>query len=119
MSGDGTHKPNRGGTCSHRTYLLTCEQYEGLRKRASYQCEICGKPESEEWLEVLRIDHAHHLGYWAVRGLLCHRCNCSFDLAAIAGPARDTYLKNSWYLHMLAELGLPPATPRSPPSDLL
>ncbi|GAA0897861.1 endonuclease domain-containing protein [Pseudonocardia zijingensis] len=57
-------------TCTHRSYNLTCEQFEDLLVAARFACQRCGEP-----VEKFCIDHDHRLGDWGVRGLLCSPCN--------------------------------------------
>lgn len=62
-------------TCHHRTYLLSCDQFEALLARAGGRCELCSVPASDVVDGKLRIDHEHRIGLHAVRGLLCPTCN--------------------------------------------
>ncbi|MEV4438532.1 endonuclease domain-containing protein [Streptomyces sp. NPDC049577] len=63
----------RHTSCYHTGYALTCNEYDDLLGRADGHCMLCktrprpGRP--------LNIDHDHALGDWAVRGLVCDRCN--------------------------------------------
>lgn len=109
------HAKPKGRPCSHRRYLIDCEQYEELRRRADYRCEICGSPEEEELHGVLSVDHRGSLADWAVRGLLCNRCNTGLHLPAISGEARDRFYANAWYVEMLSRLGLTPDLGPEPP----
>jgi len=56
--------------CAHRTYKLTCLEFDDLENRARGRCERCGTTGGQ-----LVIDHDHARGVDAVRGLLCHGCN--------------------------------------------
>lgn len=58
-------------TCNHaHAYGLSCANYERLIERAKAACERCGQQTHR-----LSIDHDHEIGDWAVRGLVCPRCN--------------------------------------------
>lgn len=90
----GHHNPP---ACHHRSFLLTCEEFDALHDAADSHCQMCGK-----WTTYLCIDHDHRLGKWAVRGLLCGRCNVG--LGYIDRGERpttddaDRYLANAWHL---------------------
>jgi Recombination endonuclease VII len=53
-------------------YGLTIDQYNLLREKQNYRCDICLVHESETQ-NGLHVDHDHKTG--RVRGLLCHLCN--------------------------------------------
>ena len=55
------------GTCHHRYYYLTCEQFDQMLRRSNSRCELCFAA------TALVIDHNHRTN--AVRGLLCQKCN--------------------------------------------
>lgn len=83
-------------SCTHKQYLLTCDEYETLRAASRSRCQMCGRPGSR-----LVIDHDHAIGNWAVRGLICDRCNISLGVieggkAASTAPARR-YLASPWH----------------------
>jgi hypothetical protein len=61
--------------CRHRSYYLSCDEYDKLRKRAGGRCEICRIPESQTYKGFLYIDHFTAPGLFLVRGLLCPKCN--------------------------------------------
>ena len=90
--------------CKHRYYLLTCKQYEYLLRRSSGRCEMCGLPWHENEFGRLYIDHDTALGRWAVRGLLCRRCNA---VERFGWFGARTYHANAWYLSELAATGVP------------
>ncbi|MEV6949934.1 endonuclease domain-containing protein [Streptomyces sp. NPDC051172] len=58
---------------SHAKYALTCGEYEVLLLHADGHCTLCTKQPRAG--RPLNIDHDHALGQWAVRGLVCDRCN--------------------------------------------
>lgn len=62
-------------TCHHRLYALTCNQFEALLARAAGRCELCCKPAAAEYNGKLVIDHESRIGWEAVRGMLCQKCN--------------------------------------------
>lgn len=71
---DHTHGHN-----SHPRYRLTCDEMDQLLARSGNRCEVCDIPAAETTQGHLMIDHDHALGKWAVRGLLCHRCNVTLS----------------------------------------
>jgi hypothetical protein len=87
------------------------------------RCEICGCPPQGNTAGKLFIDHDNQLGRWAVRGLLCHRCN---SLNAVrpgwnvrAPEGSDRYLANPWYRRQLAHRGLSADLPAEPDRSAL
>lgn len=52
-------------------YGIGIEEYNSMLEKCDNQCQVCGKPHSEE--KPLHIDHDHKTG--KVRGLLCNSCN--------------------------------------------
>lgn len=62
-------------TCHHRIYSLTCEAYERLLARAGGRCELCAVPASAVYRGKLLIDHEGRIGWHAVRGMVCPKCN--------------------------------------------
>jgi hypothetical protein len=95
-------------TCSsHRRYWLTCDQYERLVQACGDCCQICRRPAAEcRPHQKLYIDHDQHYGVWAVRGLLCPRCN-SLLISDRPDPewAFD-YLATPWFRRAYAEMGV-------------
>ncbi|MFD5814400.1 endonuclease domain-containing protein [Streptomyces sp. NPDC127038] len=83
-------------SCYHTGYSLTCAEYDDLRRLAKGRCKIC-KAETAR----LFIDHDHALGVWAVRGLICHRCNQHLKVVdagrGAPGPDVTRYLANAWH----------------------
>lgn len=78
-------------TCTHRQYNVSCEQYDDLLAAAGFACQLCCQASDR-----LVIDHDHALGWWAVRGLLCHWCNSHMGRVdagrAPRGPEVSAYL---------------------------
>ena len=69
-------KHESGITCqTHKVYSLTCEDFDALWKRSGGNCEACGQAPQEGPRLGLVIDHDHHYGNTAVRGLICRWCN--------------------------------------------
>lgn len=98
--------PDHAYCNTHRGHLLGCRQYERLLARSGQRCEICLTPGSECTRGKLCIDH---YGYdWAVRGLLCDRCNTmlSGKVAERGAAWAAEYLANSWWIAECEQLGL-------------
>lgn len=89
--------------------MLGCGQYEQLLARSGQCCEVCGRPGAEIPRGKLHIDHDHTRPAWAVRGLLCNRCNS--HLTEAAAEARHAwaadYLDNAWWVRECERLGVP------------
>jgi hypothetical protein len=105
-------------THRHRRYSLTCAQFDGLLAACACRCQTCGVPSPETSVGKLFIDHDGRIGMWAVRGLLCPRCNSQvrYDL-----PVPDwawAYVADPWYLRMLRAAGLSAEMPE-PTSGLV
>lgn len=95
----------------HRHYLLTCDELTELRDRCANRCEICGLPGERNDRGSLFIDHDGSRGYWAVRGLLCNRCNTLLGKAP-SGALTDeqrAYLANAWFRRFDLSLEIEPA----------
>lgn len=92
-------------TCQHKIYRLTCAQYVGLLVDTGNLCQICTTPARDTWRGKLVIDHDHDHGIWAVRGLLCPRCNTSLERGEVT-PQQAAYLASPWYGRNLAPLVL-------------
>ncbi|MFE4857330.1 endonuclease domain-containing protein [Streptomyces sp. NPDC056670] len=109
MSAPRNKRPHESGiVCqSHKTYLLSCDEYEQLWERSGGNCEACGRK-----VDVARrnyaIDHDHRYGVTAVRGIVCARCN--YHLARLEnprfrptfghGPGRwfSSYFSRAWFM---------------------
>jgi hypothetical protein len=91
-------------TCQHERYRLTCSDYDELWLHAGGSCELCGTPASETPDAKLFIDHAQPYGFFAVRGLLCSKCNSLMGYID-RGEKQDTraigYLANAWFVRVL------------------
>ena len=85
------------GRHQHRKYALSCEEFDLLWHRSGGRCEICGVLGRYSPHGSLHIDHNALLGDWAVRGLLCSRCNTMLGVPGrIVGPEVDRYLATPW-----------------------
>lgn len=96
--------------CRHRYYGMSCDTYEAMLRESSQRCGICGCAPHGNTSGKLFIDHESKLGVWAVRGLLCHRCNSLIGDklgwgVALPGGHR-AYLSDPWYVRRARELGV-------------
>lgn len=85
---------------------MSCEQFAHLLKRADARCEICRRAGIETSHRQLYIDHDAKRGMWAVRGLLCGRCNSLLEHENVFTPEARRYLDRSWYRRHLASLSV-------------
>lgn len=108
MRGDSVRHANH----RHRLYLLSCPNFDLLRERAKSMCEICGPAgwTTRTPAGSMFIDHDHGLGIWAVRGLLCGKCNALVDQNREfrSRQAVRAYLANPFHktLALLARAGV-------------
>lgn len=109
------HEMADGSTtsCHHKHYRLSCDQYDELLRRSEGRCEICHRFGSETSHRQLYIDHDKWRGDWAVRGLLCGRCNSMLEHEEIFTPEVSDYLSRSWFIGMLRRFGVE-ADPEEP-----
>jgi hypothetical protein len=83
--------------CHHRhEYGMTCEQFDLLEARADGHCELCGISEADIPFGKLHMDHDHAIGFGAVRGLVCQKCNA--HLRRVDSGERSTDDKVTAYL---------------------
>lgn len=79
----------------HKLYYLTCEEWADLLANAAGECQICARAVR------LVVDHDHTIGYRAVRGMICHRCNTRLlkvDTGVReATPEEAAYLASPWH----------------------
>ena len=96
----------RHTSCHHGMYRLTCADYDALWDYAGGACQICGVLPQDTPAGKLAIDHAPEYGLFAVRGLLCSRCN-SLMRYVDSGEKRDqralAYCTNAWFVRVLHE----------------
>lgn len=91
-------------SCNHLIYKLTCEDYEALIARCGNRCEICGIPGEQAPRNKLFIDHDHRYGLYAIRGLLCARCNIlmrDVDRCRRVDDRATAYMANAWFMWRL------------------
>ena len=104
-----------GGCTRHRHYRLTCDQFDGLLAECADTCQICSTPGPESSHGMLHIDHDPHFGQWAVRGMLCGRCNTSLGMTGEGWIQARAYIANPWWKRQCAALGLPAGRSPEPP----
>lgn len=102
------HTRPLGRACSHRRYLLDCDGYDALVRHADGRCQICGRTGAETGHGYLVIDHDDKLGYGAVRGLLCNRCNTQLAYRNLPEEPMNAYLAAPWHAR---KNGIEPAKP--------
>lgn len=116
-------RPSHG--CSqHRKYSLTCDQYSELREAAGGRCQICRRLGSETKSQILFIDHDHAIGYPAVRGLLCCRCNGYIAMSdrwrtEEEKAAIRAYMLNPWHSRLALSPPIPVEIAEMPPEEAL
>lgn len=91
------HEDPQHPSCYHVGYALSCAEFDHLRSINPGNCHLCATP-----TEPLGIDHDHALGNWAVRGLVCGKCNQRLRYVdagtALATDAMRRYLSTAWHL---------------------
>jgi hypothetical protein len=92
-----SHVKPKGRPCSHARYRLTCEEYDALVHEADDRCQLCRRAGHETGHGFLVVDHDARLGDWAVRGLLCSRCNLIIGYSGNQPPAVSAYLRSPWH----------------------
>ncbi|WP_326642954.1 endonuclease domain-containing protein [Streptosporangium sp. NBC_01755] len=107
------HEKPKGRKCTHAGYLLTCAEFDLLRQRANDRCEICRRRGDETRNGRLFVDHHGGRGQWAVRGLLCNRCNSGLNFNTSEAAAR--YLATPFYIELLNRKDLSPEVTPEPP----
>jgi hypothetical protein len=91
-------------SCNHLLYKLSCADYEALLARCGNRCEICGVRGEDAPRRKLFIDHDHRYGLYAIRGLLCARCNIlmrDVDRCRRTDDRATGYLANAWFMWRL------------------
>jgi hypothetical protein len=98
--------------CAHIRYGMTCSDLDELRQHTEDRCQICRQAGTETSHGFLVIDHDRSIGRWAVRGLLCSRCNTMLDSHqhVLDQDAVERYLASPWYLLQ----GVDPEPPEPP-----
>jgi hypothetical protein len=99
--------PDHDRCDTHRGYKLSCEQYERLLARSGQRCEItvCRADVRETSQRKLSIDHSGP--WWAVRGLLCTRCNTRLKDGRGWFEGGPEYLANTWWIQECRRVGMP------------
>ncbi|MFJ9112992.1 endonuclease domain-containing protein [Streptomyces sp. NPDC102283] len=100
--------------CNHRSYQLTCAQYDDLVRRAAHRCQVCRVQPTQTKHGFLVIDHDAAVGQWAVRGLLCSNYNTALPRDSAPSWAA-AYLADPWWRQELRRLGVAPGTAPEPP----
>lgn len=89
-------------TCQHKTYAMSCAEFEALLERAGGRCEFCGIASEETARGALVIDHDGRYGWATPRGLLCDPCNSHFrwieEGKRPVGARESEYFRNSWFV---------------------
>lgn len=88
------------GSClRHKRYRLNCAEFLVLLADCGERCAICNITGAEARPPYLVIDHDHHVGDWAIRGMICSGCNRRIRDKGTPPPAEAAhYLANPWYL---------------------
>jgi hypothetical protein len=116
MASDPATGHNERRRCTHRSYDLDCEAYDRFVADHGGRCALCGKTGPETPQGYLVIDHDHGVGQWAVRGLLCWRCNNVLDAYRhVKTPTENAYLADPWWRRHFGGLGLPVDQAPEPP----
>jgi hypothetical protein len=90
--------------CSHERYRMTCADFDALWQHAEGRCEICRIGPEDTPDGKLFIDHARQYGFFAVRGLLCSKCNSLMryvDRNEKQDHRATAYLANAWFVRVL------------------
>lgn len=116
LSAPVTTLPDHVSCKAHRRYWLTCAQYEGLIAACGNRCQACHRPAAESLpARKLFIDHHQWRGSWAVRGLLCHRCNALLTTDRPDPEWAAEYLAAPWFEEAYPAMGVPLDCPPEPP----
>ncbi|MCU1687756.1 MAG: hypothetical protein JWQ81_8495 [Amycolatopsis sp.] len=91
------HTRPKGRVCSHRRYRLDCAAYDALVEYAGARCQICRRSGPETGHGYLVVDHDPMVGWGAVRGLLCNRCNLQISYDRLPADQTRAYLADPWY----------------------
>lgn len=97
MAKNSPHSKVSKHLCHHwHEYRMTCEAYDALLIRAGGNCELCGTPR-----DLLHVDHDHGIGYPAVRGLVCPKCNAHLRRVdsgeRVADERTQRFLDNAYW----------------------
>lgn len=112
--------PEHGQCATHRPYRLDCDEFDRLYADSEGRCRICRVTAQEQDYDgPLHIDHDPWIGKWAVRGLLCQRCNTGLAHGRRIEYSDDIqrYLDDPWWKRDCISRGLPTEEPSEPPHD--
>lgn len=109
------------GVCTHRFYLMSCDDFDALEQHALGRCQLCDVLPQDTPERRLVIDHVPTLGNWAVRGLLCSRCNSLIGKSPrrLNAEQLERYLADPWYQRLLDEAGVTSRPPEPPDGTVL
>lgn len=93
-------------THNHCLYGMDCLQFEALLAACDQSCQSCGIASGSAGCRKLVIDHNHQVGDWAVRGMLCSRCNTGIRYDQTTPEWALPYLDDPWWPRLLADLGV-------------
>ena len=111
-----THTRPKSGRCAHRKYNLNCDEFDELVADYDARCALCAITGPEAPHGFLVIDHDFRYGDWAIRGLLCSRCNSTIDAVGhVRTPKEEAYLADPWWRRRFGRLGLPVELVPEPP----
>ncbi len=84
----------------HTVYRMTPEAWVELHTTADGRCMMCHRE-----CERLQVDHDHAVGYPAVRGLVCAKCNTALSRMETGsqpwtGEAR-AFVATPWHQRMV------------------
>lgn len=107
---------------THKSYSLTCDEFDDLWSRSQGVCEACGFEPKYPWRDLV-IDHDHRYGDAAVRGLLCRWCNVILGQLETpdihptfgTGPGRwfADYFSRAWFVrHRKGPMKIEPTVDR-------
>lgn len=66
-------------------------------REAEERCQMCRRKGGETGHGYLVVDHDARLGNWAVRGLLCSRCNLIVGYNGDGSAEATRYLADPWH----------------------
>jgi|SRR5579859_2117152 len=86
----------------HYRFGLNCHEFAVLLAECGEYCGICKIASLDARPPYLVIDHDNHVGYWAVRGMLCQGCNYRIRDGVPTPLNAAEYLADPWYLRLHA-----------------
>lgn len=92
------HRTYASARCEHSKYWLSCTEADALYSMRGARCWLCEREEEPD-RSVLTYDHDPEVGPWAVRGLLCRRCNVHLlKDSVVPAERRQAYMAAAWWL---------------------